>query len=68
MSSLEGAKEEFESIGDFPGYKPPILAWTEENYRALAKRDAGLAKILEEYESAPSGGVWVRRTVDGRII
>lgn len=68
FSSLDDVAQEFESIGSFAGYQSPILIWTEENYRALAGRDVGLAAKLEEYENAPSGGVWVRRTVDGRII
>lgn len=68
MSSLEDVAQEFESIGSFPGYQSPIMVWTEENYRSLAKRAEGLAEMLDEYEHAPSGGLWVRRTVDGRII
>lgn len=68
MSSLEEAAQEMESIGGFPGYQPPIMVWTEANYRSLAQRAKGLGEMLDEYEHAPSGGVWVRRTVDGRII
>ncbi|TXH00075.1 MAG: hypothetical protein E6R08_01160 [Nevskiaceae bacterium] len=68
MESLEEVSEEFDSIGDSPGYTPPVLIWTDENYRSLAARAEGLAAMLSEYEQAPSGGVWVRRTADGRII
>ena len=65
--SLEEAAEEFENVNS-PGYQKPILIWTEKNYLSLANRQKGLAETLTEYEQAPSGGVWVRRTVDGRII
>ena len=68
MSSLEDAAEEYESVGSFPGYKSPIMIWTEANYRSLAARLPKVAEWLDEYERAPSGGGWVRRTVDGRII
>ncbi|MEJ6003764.1 hypothetical protein [Paucibacter soli] len=68
VSSVEAAAEEFESMGGFPGYEPPVMVWTEKNYRSLASRADGLDGMLHEYEQAPSGGVWVRRAVDGRII
>lgn len=68
VESLEEAAEEFASIGDFPGYKPPVMIWTENNFRALASRVEGLAAQLEDFEQAPSGGVWVRRNQEGRII
>lgn len=68
VESLEDAAEDFESIGGFPQYKPPVMIWTENNFRALASRMDGLAAQLEDFEQAPSGGVWVRRTQEGRTI
>lgn len=68
VASLEEAAEESESIGDFPGYKPPVMIWTERNYRSLSSRADGLAAMLNEYEQSPSGGVWVRRTAEDRVI
>ncbi len=68
VSSLEEAAEDFEMVGGFGVYKKPIMIWNEANYRSLAKRLPGLAEMLTEYEHAPGGGLWVRRTVDGRII
>lgn len=68
VASLEEAVDEKESIGDFAGYKAPVMIWTEKNFRELAARADRLVAALEDYAQAPSGGTWVRRTVEGRLI
>jgi hypothetical protein len=44
------------------------LEWTEANFRKLLARAPIALLAQEQFEQAPSGGVWVRRTIDGRII
>jgi len=44
------------------------LEWTEANFRNLLARAPIALLAQEQFEQAPSGGVWVRRTIDGRII
>lgn len=68
VRSLEEAAEIVDQMVGVEGFEPPILIWTKNNYRALAERDCGLRVMLQEYEAAPSGGIWVRRTADGRLI
>ena len=51
-----------------PRDRLPALVWTGENYRTLAERAEGLSATLHDYEQAPGGGRWVRKTSDGRII
>lgn len=68
VTSLDEMKQYINSNSWIDGYTSPILIWTEDNYKSLADRANGLASRLSEYENAPSGGIWVRKTVDGRII
>lgn len=68
VESLDEAAEMVDQMAGFEGFEPPILIWTEKNYRSLVERDCGLKRMLQEYEEAPSGGVWVRRTADGRLV
>ena len=59
-TSLEDIKAEFESIGSFTGYQPPVLLWNNENYKSLSARAPGLIDKLDSYQHAPGGGLWVR--------
>lgn len=68
VDSLEELAEQKDLAGDPPREKLPVLLWTEQNHRALAARAEGLGDTLRDLEAAPSGGVWIRRTSDGRLI
>ena len=56
LTSLEEVEDERESIGQFPGYTPPVLIWTKDNYRAFAARAPRLNESLDEIEA--EAGVW----------
>jgi hypothetical protein len=66
--SLEEMQQDIDQNSWMPDYATPILIWTDENYRALSSRLSDLNKHLSDYESAISGGTWVRKTIAGRII
>lgn len=65
--SIEELELQRELAGNPPREKLPVLIWTGQNYRALAGRADGLAAVLSDYEQ-DGGGLWVRRTADGRLI
>lgn len=44
------------------------ILWTPENYRDLLARAPEVMRGQEGFEQANNGGVWVRRTIDGRVI
>ncbi len=68
VTSLEEWQQDIDHNSWMPDYATPIIKWTSENYRSLAARAKDLDNRLTEYENAPGGGLWVRKTTDGRII
>jgi len=68
MSSLQEVADEQESIGSYAGYKRPVLKWTKDNYLSLAGRNSRVLEGINDFERGPSGGTWVRKTNEGRII
>ena len=68
VTSLEERQQDIDQNSWMPDYATPIIKWTNENYRALAARANDLDNRLTEYENAYGGGLWVRKTIDGRII
>lgn len=56
LDSLEAVAEETQRVGGFHGYKPPVLVWTDANYRSLAARSPVVLKNLSEFEHR--AGVW----------
>lgn len=68
VTSLEERQQDIDQNSWMPDYATPVIKWTSENYRALAARANDLDNRLTEYENAYGGGLWVRKTNDGRII
>lgn len=68
VTSLEEMQKDIDDNSWMDDYETPILKWTNDNYKVLSARDTGLEKSLNEYENAASGGLWVRKTIDGKLI